>query len=515
MTPLPCMRPLLLGGLLIILAALAAQLALNHGHFAYALDDTYIYLALAENLPGTYSINAAGQEAGAPASSILYPYLLIPFMHTPLVLVMPLLLNLVAAGQVLILLARLEQQTNLLPTLGPRLKVLALLVFALLLNLVTLIFCGMEHTLHLAAALAVLSGLLTLSEDRRAPLPVWFWLAIIGGPLLRYEALALSLAALLYVAGCGRWRPAVLALMATVAGPIAFGIYLQSLGYSWLPSSVLSKSTAFTAASEGSGLWYFLRTMAYNAVDNLADRPTSWVHFLHLLLLAGLLLWKALPMPKRMLVLVVLSTGVAHLVLGKFGWWGRYHMYIMAVQLITILYVARSFFARQVVLATLLVGLSGLASLWYSVQVPAAAGQIYRNHGLLQSFITDHWKDDVAAYDVGYISWRNPHEVFDLFGLASERVRRVIRSPFAAQVIPQWLEKKGIALVMAQSEFADYYWRPHWTRVAELQLDGRRLTTTTRSQFFLLDPSRGPELREKLEEFAKELPDNVHLHFYD
>src|SRR5581483_7242562 len=57
---------------------LVAIMALNHGMLVYTLDDAYIHLALAERiLGGTYGINL--HEVAAPASSILWPFLLAPF----------------------------------------------------------------------------------------------------------------------------------------------------------------------------------------------------------------------------------------------------------------------------------------------------------------------------------------------------------------------------------------------------------------------------------------------------
>src|ERR1700761_238001 len=77
---------------------LAAILTLNHGMLVYSLDDAYIHLALAGRIwSGTYGINA--HEISAPASSILWPFLLAPFSALPAVVytLVPGLLNIAAA----------------------------------------------------------------------------------------------------------------------------------------------------------------------------------------------------------------------------------------------------------------------------------------------------------------------------------------------------------------------------------------------------------------------------------
>ena len=64
--------------LIVILVEVGAILSLNNGHFAYVIDDPYIHLALSERIAhGHYGLNPG--EAVAPASSILWPFLLAPF----------------------------------------------------------------------------------------------------------------------------------------------------------------------------------------------------------------------------------------------------------------------------------------------------------------------------------------------------------------------------------------------------------------------------------------------------
>lgn len=61
------------------------------------------------------------------------------------------------------------------------------------LNLVGVVFTGMEHSLHIAATMVIVYGITVFLDEGRVPW--WLILAIVLGPLLRYEGLALSLAA--------------------------------------------------------------------------------------------------------------------------------------------------------------------------------------------------------------------------------------------------------------------------------------------------------------------------------
>jgi hypothetical protein len=92
---------------LLLLAELAAILFLNHGSLVYSLDDAYIHLALAGRIwTGTYGINA--HEFAAPASSILWPFLLAPFsvLPTPVFTAVPFVINVIAASTSLVLIVR-------------------------------------------------------------------------------------------------------------------------------------------------------------------------------------------------------------------------------------------------------------------------------------------------------------------------------------------------------------------------------------------------------------------------
>ena len=76
----------------ILLGLFLSILKLNSGTFIYTMDDPYIALALSDQIRhGNYGMNA-GLHA-APASSILYPFLLAPASGTPLHPYLPLILS--------------------------------------------------------------------------------------------------------------------------------------------------------------------------------------------------------------------------------------------------------------------------------------------------------------------------------------------------------------------------------------------------------------------------------------
>src|SRR5262249_45755694 len=127
---------------------------------------------------------------------------------------------------------------------------IVLIAIAICTNLVGVAFTGLEHNAHVAIMAAIVYGLVLLFDTGR--LPPWLPPAIFLAPLLRYEALSVSLAALAILALRGHWRTAfaVFAIIVTTVG--GFSLYLQHLGLSALPSSVLTKSVLMAGAVGGS-----------------------------------------------------------------------------------------------------------------------------------------------------------------------------------------------------------------------------------------------------------------------
>lgn len=504
-------RLALAGFFFISAVLLAAILWLAGGHFTYSLDDPYIHLALAENLPMYHGLNAP-PDVSAPSSSVLYPWLLMPLAHTGAAFMAPLLLNLTGGVVAILLLVRVERQIDLVPSAGAAVRAVLVLGFALIINLFTLLFTGMEHTLHVAAALAVFSGLLDAVEKK--PLPWWFWVAIIIGPMFRYEAFALSVLALLCVACWGEWKKALPAFLLMLVGPLAYSFYLHGMGLPWLPGSVLAKSVGLGQVNDGRGVLAGVLNVLLNFLRNF-KQVMAWGHTV-LLLLLFVLLWRV-EGRKRVVALVVVAAGMAHLFLSSFAWLDRYHAYLLALDLLALLYVARPMLQRvaerssngHFTLVLLLLG-AGASSLFCTVSTPASSRQIYNVHAQLHRFLTESWKEPVASYDIGYPSWQNPWPVIDLFGLADEAIRQINVSGLRNLLLPPYLKARHVGLVLMNFE-VDPSQNGGWKKIAELKTDGRFIVAYPVQRFYLTDPAREKELREKLAAFRPTLPAGVSL----
>ncbi|TMQ49353.1 MAG: hypothetical protein E6K73_10225, partial [Candidatus Eisenbacteria bacterium] len=314
---------------LLCAAALVAILWLNQGTFTYTLDDPYLHLSLAENIAaGHYGINR--DDVAAPSSSVLWPYLLAPFSRLPFGYLVPLFLNYAASLGTIALLGRMIstslEGSNEKPV---KLGVVFLVVFLILAaNLVGLAFTGMEHSLQVLLSVALVAGL--IEETTTARVPSWLPAAIVAGPLVRYENLALSLPALALLACRGRAILAAGCLAALLLGLGGFSLYLHGMGLGWVPLSVSAKSGVIAG---GGSLASVLRNLRLNL------RPGLGLLFC----LAAFVAVARRPRTPadRALALWAAAAVVLHMLVGRFGWFFRYEIYVWISSLVMLIFLFR------------------------------------------------------------------------------------------------------------------------------------------------------------------------------
>lgn len=488
-----------LAGLAIFAMLEAAGLMLTEGVFVYPLDDPYIHLSMAEQMvAGGYGVNP-GEYASAD-SSILFPVLLMPFVGTGFHAYLPLIYNAVGLGVSLFLLANLALESHL--ATRPRLLLPVLLTAPVALNFQGLAMLGMEHALHLAIMLMALLGLSRWLKSGR--LNGLLIAAILLGPLLRYEALGLSLvlSITLFLSG-HRKAGAGLALGATL--PLAaFGLWLQSLGLAALPNSVLAKAPY--VGPDANALWVAL----CSNFGPYGNRPFALFFVAVSALLFALALWRWHDRKTRVLALVAAAVGLGHALLGKFGWSNRYEIYALAyVSLSVLLLLPRGRFVPLGLGAAIVAGVAlyGSFLLQNAVNGPA---NIY-NQQWQMGRLARAWDAPVLANDIGLVSYGNPNKVIDLYGLASTQALDARRGPALAGWPNQMAENEDAGLAMVYDGWLAKHLLPGWERVAYLDLRVPVTILTTRVSIYATSPEMVAPLLAVLEPFSSTLPNFVNL----
>ncbi len=502
-------------GLLFLCFSIAVELGLilklNHGLFVYTLDDPYIHLALAKNLQhGHYGINL--NELSAPSSSIIWPFLLIPFADF---IYAPLIINGLISLITVFLLYKILDCVFVVADQAIRNSVLTIALIAAILatNTLGLIFLGMEHSLQLMLTLAALYGLIVEANTDRVPL--WLLAALYLGPLVRYENLAISAAALLYLVQEKHIKPAlvVAGLLAVSIG--GFSIFLKSLGLGWLPTSVIIKSA--------SGGIQGIDAIVHNTIASLAGRQPLLI-WLCIFLLLGYISF-AHPKPKQLhLAQGTLLAAIFHICFGQYGWYNRYEIYIWSYGLFTLLYLFKD--AIQAALATESRSTSSRLSMFVLVSssiicapytlvltsMPVASNNIYEQQYQMHRFAV-RYNRPVAVNDIGYVSYDNPNYVLDLWGLSSiQAYQRRISAP-DGHWMQELAQQANANLIMIYDK-----WLPNkpdtWIKLGELRLGKEQVSPAFASvSFYATSASAADEIRSLLREFVPTLPAGVEFSF--
>lgn len=468
------------------------------GVVEYPLDDPYIHLAMAEQIAaGGYGVNPG--QYGSAASSPLYPLLLVPFAGEPAQRWMPMVWNVAGLVAAAWLWGRILWRAGFgAVPLGPVLAIGG----PVALNFAGLAFTGMEHTLHLAASLAILLGLFRFYDKGRVGAVLV--LGVTLAPLLRYEGLALALLAAGAVAVGGRLRAgAVLAALALV--PLAgFTLFLVHLGLDPLPNSVNAKLHVPQDAT-GGPFGYFVNKFALNP-----EKAPVWL-LLGLIALAVIMLTQrgVRESPRAGLLWVALGAGLAHLVAGRYGWMDRYEVYVVVTLTAALLVAAGPRGAPWLRGAAVLPVLAA-GSLYLPHLVERtiwASRSVHLQHAQTARFVKDHWKAPVAVNDLGLVSWRNPHEVLDLWGLGNAEAQDMRFGSPAPGWADALMAARDVRLAVIYDDLFPVGKGAGWILLGRQTFSGPIAGVSSRTvSYYVTDPDSAERAMRALRIWAGDLP---------
>jgi len=498
-------------------ALVAASIYAADGRLMYSLDDPYIHLAVAENiLRGTYGVNVG--EVAAPSSSIAWPFLMAGLLAVGLGEWAPLVVDAACAALTMWMVAGAFWQR----VFGERefdRRTIGAVGFSLLLILAVngpaLPMTGMEHSLHVLCSVATVLGLhrcATRSDASAAPVAA----ALVMNALVRYEGIALSGAAAAALFLLGRRRAAVVAALLLVGCLTTFSFFLASHGLSPLPSSVLAKSASSAALMHGdlqNVLQEIVRAIPRGA--NLRS-PAA-------LALGGVLLTYAVWTQRRartwlpIVAMPTIAAVVAHLIVGRYGWFGRYEVYVFAALLVTALLAGASGVRGKVAKAAVLIAAAGCAlvpvvnAAYVTVRTPAAARNIFEQQYQMHRFVTEFFPRPIAVNDLGWVSFRNDRYVLDLYGLGSETVRSLrAAGRLDAEAIRTLAANDEITYAMVYDRWFPQRVPATWRRMATLHTS---VVSTAFGEvtFYAIADAERAAMCDSLTRFRRTLPAGARL----
>ncbi len=498
---------------LVFTALQAAAIYQTGGYFEYPLDDTYIHLAMAESIwSGGYGVNL--QDYSAASSSPLYPFLLAPVFSLEFQRYMPLLWNMVGLGLSAWLWAELlliaGYGSGGLRRYGVALAVLGPAAVLMPSNAVI----GMEHTLHTAASLAIILGLVRLLKGT----PSWslLYAGILFAPLFRFEGVALSLLAVFVIFSCHEKRRGIVAFVMALVPILLFGCYLVSLGLEPLPSSVQAK----IAGAIRYEVPLVLRIVATFMIN--LSKPGGLLLAAYLLVLLGMWVFsKALrrdPLVKLWFVLVG-ATG-AHLLVGHIGWLNRYEHYILTVVtagiLVLLPVVIRSNNFLRIGVQAVMVVLIPLAvyassNIGILLKSPNA---IFLQQRQMSEFAKEYMKTAVAVNDLGWVSWGNPNYVLDLYGLGSTEALKYRTTKTESGRGGPLAKRHDVRFAMVYESWMREAIGKNWVRIGVLALEGDLGSIGgAKVTFYATSPEYIPQILDALHEWVPNLYPGTHFEY--
>lgn len=480
---------------------LFAILTENGGHFVYALDDPYIHLALAENLAhGHYGINPG--EFSSPSSSILWPFLLIPFAGSKLHVYLPLIWNLIfgvmSAGLIGYAVSRWPPQVDERRSMSMGKQLVTAILLIMVANLASLTLVGMEHVFQVLIAICCAIGVMEVLSGRKVP--SWCIAAAVIGPMVRYENLALTVAVCFALAGLGLWKKAAVVLGCSLLPLIGFSIFLKSEGLPMLPLSVLIKAGAYKDASFGVKLFTLILSSGYQDFTEPERWPILVLFFIFLSLT-----WTEKMRTRKFVFAGATLLAALQLSIGRFGWFYRYEVYALIFLTMLCMWVLGD--RPRFLFGYFAMGLIFCAGPYIRAteRTVQASHDTYGQQYQMHRFITDYYHGDYAVNDLGLVSFERPkgRYVLDLYGLASaEASRQAVKTP---EWLQSMVQRRGIKLAML---YPEWFQIPlTWTPVAKLCVPKAPVVLGEQCMvFYSTSPDAAADIRKDLERFAPTLP---------
>jgi hypothetical protein len=478
--------------------------------FCYALDDSFIMMALAKNLAFHDTWGLTRYQFSSTASSPLFAVILAAaFRLAGDQIWMPLFINLLALAGLFLLVARLciKWQFRFWQI---QIMLAGLFIF---MPVPVLLFGSMEHILHLLIALYCL--MLVVEYPRKTPL----WIYFISGLLLssvRYEGLFEGALLLYCLWRQGLWLPA-LSMGIGMLVPVSWlGFYSMGQGWFFLPNSLILKAYGMNIQEAGSFGTYLLSWLS-----KAANHPHCMVAMLALIFISSSR--SAKTGGNKYWLLVVLGTSVMHFVLARYGHVYRYEAYVMGLSWLVFwkLLVETGIFENgfslmrwireNAMLAVLCCVLlySPVYRFFDSYLVGSKAMvNIYEQQVQAARFIQNSYNlETVAAIDVGAIAYYSDCRLQDLWGLGTMDFARLkLQNRYQPHQIDSVCRQLGVNIAVA---YGNPMKKAGWKNVESWVIRDNRVCSRDTIDFYALSEDEAVRLKIKLGNFHKNLPDGV------
>ncbi len=519
-----------------------SSLQQTRGYLIYALDDAYIHMAMAKNIAQHGVFGVTKYEFSSSSSSPVWTLLLASiYVVFGIREWMPFVLNVLFASAVLVAIYLILRRASL----NTVLLFITLLAVAFLTPFPAMIFCGMEHLLHILLTILFVWYLArTIVENDSVEGVLHFrllCLLAIGITMARFESYALLLVGCVLFILRRKWKRSLGLALAGFLPLFMYQYISVSQGWFWLPNSILIRADASQGEVFNSQqavvinpIFSGLSVYFSNGLSNFNYTPyvSALIVTSCALLVVGWVLSKSLWTIGHVSLVLFVLAALAHLQFGKIGHFFRYEAYLVALGLFVIAYA----FPEIIRLGTPWkqrprIGIViGVIVLYFSFQgltpliersrisfeqIPLACRNIYEQQYQMGLFLQHFYPEsNVAVNDIGAVSFLGDVHLLDLVGLASVNVLKLKNEGiFTTEQIQQMCQKKDIAIAIVY-DFWFQLERIHgipatWKKVGTWKISHKVVCACDEVSFYAVKASEEERLVKSLRRFSSVLSTGV------
>lgn len=496
--------------LLLTISSLIFSLVLTDGHFAYALDDPYIHMSTVKHFvnQGIWSVD--GETYASASSSPLWVLVLSPFyllLGAKLFVYIPFILNLLFQILSLQLIFKITKKYT-----NQELHYLFGITIILFTPFMALSFGGMEHSMQIFLILFCINLFLSYIDAPNL-LKSKIYLLILAPfvVFVRYENLALIMGIAIIILFYFRdWKLSLGIVASSLIFIVLFGLwskFILNLGF--VPSSIMAKSLI----GDKRELFSLAMSFKKNFFHNFQHDYIYILFLFNLFILIQSFLLKNRQI--YLLSILFIMTLFAHLAFASLGWLYRYEAYLIVFGIFNIFIFTYSVYGSnpKLLLALFLVLLPFFDRQVFDAPIQAIHGSknIYEQQIQMANFLHQKCNTcEVAANDIGAITYFTNIHLLDLFGLGSyEVIELKKRSAYTNEVKNNLLKEKNISLIIIYDAWFSDTTISNYTKIAEWKILNNVVCGSDTVSFY----SRNDQIKEnsiKIEDYSNNsLPKGV------
>lgn len=497
----------------LVAASLGFYLSWNEtGAFSYALDDSYIMMAMAKNLAFNHIWGLTPYEFSSTASSPLFSvFLALVFRIFGDQILAPLLINVLVFCITVLWLAKKCETWGFKPWQ----TWFSLMGFIIFSPIPALIFGGMEHISHIFISLFCLIQIVDKKEDTSV-FQLFFMGILLGG--IRYEGLFQGGILVLYLWKEKKWLKGFLLGVGLILPMAILGAYSLQQGWFFLPNSLVLKGLLSNFMG-GKGVTGFFYGVFYKATRN----PHASIAILLLVMTIRESFFKVKNGKEYLVIILIIS--ILQLIFASYGHIYRYEAYLMAMtwifffrtlvsngQLPSIQAVVETMKKSRENVFLLIILLA--APMYRAVQsysmVIRGMVNIQEQQVTISRFIGKYYdRKTIAALDIGALAYFTHCKIVDLWGLSTlETAQLKLHRNYTFAALDSVCNEKKVDLVLYYGERPKDFF---WFEAGRFKIKDNKVCSDDEIEIMTLKKEQVKSVQENLQSFQKTLPPRIEI----